>query len=471
MRDGYVRQAIVLALLVLAFFLVITALLFATARGEEPEGEADPTTLVSLPAAPLSGGYHPDGCRLQGWEWTLAEFSGWHRGHNYSHRRRSSRRHSRARRDRDNGLVARYNRVEGLYLGVRFGRERWWRRPYYNFALWGEGGYGFSSKAWRYQVGLERFFEIAGDRRYPVYRFVLGAEAHDLTETQDEWIMPSWENALAAFFVKEDFHDFYRRVGFSGYLEQELAQSILIHAEYRNDRYENMPDDPAVRKATNWSLFGGKKDFRPNPLIDEGYLRGAVGRITLDTRDDTRAPDQGWYIQAQAEFYGRQVESDYEFDRFILDIRRYQPLGFGENLDLRLRAGSSRGPLPRQFLFDLGGISTLRGYRFKEFTGSRMLLANVEYRLRADSDVMPDIWSDLLGGLNLVIFFDAGLAWFPKDDSRFDRGFEDIQWRDLKTNVGLAFTDRRGRVRLNFARRTDSGSAPIVVTFRLNRAF
>ena len=193
-----------------------------------------------------------------------------------------------------------------------------------------------------------------------------------------------------------------------------------------------------------------------------------MGTLTLDTRDDEAEPDEGWYVQARAEFYGGQVESDYEFDRFILDVRRYQPLSFNENLDFRLRLGTSRNALPSQFLFDLGGISTLRGYPFKAFTGDRMFLANVEYRVRADSRDLPLLFFDTL---NLIVFFDAGLAWFSDDVTRADRGWKYLTFSRLKTDVGIAITDRAGRVRLNFARRTDSSKAPIVVTFRISRAF
>ncbi|HFE52508.1 MAG TPA: hypothetical protein ENK07_03640, partial [Bacteroidetes bacterium] len=382
-----------------------------------------------------------------------------------SHRRHHTRRKRHYRHEEGGTFLARYNRVEGLFLGAKLSRERWYDLDY-SVALWGEGGYGFSSKAWRYQLGLERLFRIERD----VF-FALGGEIHDLTASQDDWVIPSLENSLAAFLLKEDFRDYYRRQGFSGYLEQNLNSRLVLHAEYREDQMFNMPPEPERRVATNWSLFGGRKQFRPNPLIDEGKVRGAVGRLTLDTRDDQEAPDEGWYVQAQAEFYGGKVASDYSFDRFILDVRRYQPLGYGENLDIRLRAGTSRAPLPSQFLFDLGGISTLRGRRFKAYTGNRMVLANVEYRIRADSRIFSGFPLEVLGGMNLILFVDAGRAWFCENPERFDTGFRSLKWRDLKTDVGVAITDHDGKVRLNIARATDSGSAPLVVTFRINRPF
>jgi hypothetical protein len=72
---------------------------------------------------------------------------------------------------------------------------------------------------------------------------------------------------------------------------------------------------------------------------------------------------------------------------------------------------------------------------------------------------------------NLILFADAGLAWFAKDNSALEKSFDALTWSSLKTDVGLALTDRDGKVRLNFAKRTDTGDKDIVVTFRLNRDF
>ena len=513
MRSTYLRQALFLAILAVLFFILISTMLIVNAHGEE-SSELNATSLsaqgtdvsvaeglraggalrrlrrilgpvssdVSLaqptnPVWNVSGGGLAAGAGTGGrslnspTDLELAEGWGWcgYSGERYWSRKSRRGHHTKRRRrldkDDDTGLLLRYNRVEGLFVGAQLNRARWYRLDY-NVALWGHGGYGFSSKAWRYQLGLERLLRIERN----VF-FALGGEVHDLTETQDDWIIPTSENSLAAFLIKEDFRDYYRRQGYSAYLEQNLGSKLILHAEYRDDELFNVPAEPAERTATNWSLFGGRKVFRPNPLIDEGRYRGALGRLVLDTRDDETVPDEGWYVQAQAEFYGGKVSSDYEFDRFILDVRRYQPLGYGENLDIRLRAGTSRAALPTQFLFDLGGISTLRGRRFKAFTGNRMVLANLEYRIRADSRIFSDFPLDLFGGMNLILFVDAGRAWFCDRPDRFDRGFRDLKWSDLKTDVGIAITDRHGKVRLNVARATDSGSAPLVVTFRLNRPF
>ena len=96
--------------------------------------------------------------------------------------------------DDDEVVWADYTRVDGLTLGLQFPQRGWWANKNHNFALIGKAGYSFTSKKWQYQAGLERW--TSGD-----FRFSVGGEFHDLTDTQDRWIICDHENGLAAFFL------------------------------------------------------------------------------------------------------------------------------------------------------------------------------------------------------------------------------------------------------------------------------
>ncbi|MDZ7343587.1 MAG: BamA/TamA family outer membrane protein [candidate division KSB1 bacterium] len=357
--------------------------------------------------------------------------------------------------DDDFKVKLHYHRVDGLFLGGELPRK-YNRRARLDLGIFGLGGYAFAAKRWQYQAGAELY-------RGEAFRFVLGGEVYDLTDTQDEWIMPIDENTLAASLIREDFRDYYRREGYQFYVSQQLGWPLQLTAAYRRDLHLNLSNE------TNWSLFGGDKNFRDNPTVTEGKMVSYLGRIVLDTRDHETRPQKGWLISIEGESSRPQFKSDFDFDRYLLDIRRYQPVGWGKNFDLRLRAGSARGALPAQYLFDLGGISSLRGFRFKEFTGDRLVLVNAEYRLLARSSRLHDI--PIVKILNLILFFDAGYAWFAEDNSRPLASFEELTSDKWKSNAGLALTNRDGSVRLNFAKRTDIGGKDIVVTFRLSRDF
>ena len=405
-----------------------------------------------------------------------------------SRRKRSSSWESRFRDDDyDSPVLADYNRVDGFTIGAKLPPWRWWYNRNHNFAVTGKGGYSFASKKWQYQIGFERwFFRDLG--------VTLGGEIHNMTDTQDRWIIGNEENALAAFLIKEDFRDYYKREGYSASMGQRWGGSVHLSLGYHHDRFENLENK------TNWSLFGGDKKFRVNPLslpfglvcVDslsddrpELKVQSAVAKVTVDTRNSIEHPTRGWLLQACAERAGHEFDSDLEFERFMLDIRRYQPLGWDENLDIRLRAGTATGVLPPMYWYDLGGISTLRGFGFKEFTGDRMVLGNLEYRLNTgDLDL-------LLDSFDLIFFVDSGCAWFadertpemmgtwPLDeeyceqaeDTEPDETFESLTWASLKTNVGVALASDDGNMRLNFAKRTDRGGSDIVITFRIRKPF
>ncbi|MEZ4745799.1 MAG: hypothetical protein R3C41_06990 [Calditrichia bacterium] len=61
-----------------------------------------------------------------------------------------------------------------------------------------------------------------------------------------------------------------------------------------------------------------------------------------------------------------------------MNVSLYQPLTYGENFQIRAIARTSTGELPLQKRFELGGIGSLRQFSYKEFTGNRMFLANIE---------------------------------------------------------------------------------------------
>ncbi len=362
----------------------------------------------------------------------------------------------------DEPFMFRYNRVEGLFLGLKLERNKWRGRGSSWFDLYGHAGYGFSRKRGCYQIGLERTI-------FGKYGPVVGAESHDIVYSEDEWIIPTFENSLAALFLKEDFQDYYRRQGYSAYLSHNISEYLILTAEYRIDHHYDL------KRKTQWSIFGGDKKFRKNPLIDEIEFKSVVATLTLDTRNNYKYPDQGWLIDVTGEFAGKDFNNNgVDFDRFIVDIRRYQPITYGENLDFRLRAGSSRGDLPGQLQFDLGGLSTIRGYKFKEFsndtmtTTNRMLLGNVEYRIHGRRSPFNRVlgWSDF----SFILFADAGYVW-SADSLKAQEGFDDLDWDDLYTAIGFAIGNRNGNVRLNFAKRMDRKGEPLVVTFRINRPF
>ncbi|KAA3653236.1 MAG: hypothetical protein DWQ10_18605 [Calditrichaeota bacterium] len=386
----------------------------------------------------------------------------WTKKYNWSKRKRSKRWnvYSSSRQHEnlinENHFVYRYNRVDGLFLGANIPPAHNFRSQPVNLDVNGFIGYGFAGERWRYRGNLELgLYEHGGP--------ILGASIYDLTDSQDEWIIPTQENSLAAALIREDFQDYYRREGFGFYVREQMFPSLEFNLGY----YEE--DFFSLERNTNWSLFGGDKRFRHNPDIDEGLMKIYKAKISLDTRDDKDSPFSGWFITASGMWNKSHDESAYDYDRFILDLRRYIPLRYGENFDIRLRVGTGRGYMPRQHLFYLGGISTLRGFEYKDFAGDRLVLANIEYRFGNHSRRFRG--DSILDPFNFILFFDTGRAWFADSNDKYNQGFKQLSWDLMHSNIGIALTDDEGRVRLNIAKSVDAGPSDLIVTFRINRAF
>jgi outer membrane protein assembly factor BamA len=192
-------------------------------------------------------------------------------------------------------------------------------------------------------------------------------------------------------------------------------------------------------------------------------MRSVLAGFTVDSRDDSESPGQGWLVRGEFEVAGGGLQGDFEFNRVTGDIRRYQRIVRGEYIDARIRAGAvdqKSDHIPRNKLFDLGGIGTLRGYRFKEFPdATRFVLGNLEYRIQGDKFGYIDNW--ILQDLTISFFGDAG--WVGSS-------FDDLDIEAFKSDVGVGLSDEDQDWRIDFAKRLDRKDS-LTVTFRINRTF
>lgn len=364
--------------------------------------------------------------------------------------------------------VVRYNRVEGSYLGMSWNKDGASciipKNSSTHPILYGFWGYAFESKDFQYQIGLEKGF-------FDSNRLAFGGEYHRNTDTPDRWVISDHENSIAAFLLKEDFQDYYFTDGASGYITQNFSEALKLCIGYQQD------DWTALKKNTNWSLFGGHKRFRPNPSMDEGDVRSLTGKVVLDTRNNPKKYTRGLYIQIEGEYAGKGLNGDFDFNRFLADARWFWTLDSWEGLDIRLRAGALHGDLPWQKSFYLGGISTLRGFGYKSFPfgpmqlgGNRMALVQAEYRL-GNEEFPFGLDLGFFNQFNPILFSDLG--WVGQVDSNLDmwEGYDSISFKTLKNDVGVALANRSGNVRLEVVRRTDTSRKPFAFYFRIERPF
>lgn len=155
------------------------------------------------------------------------------------------------------------------------------------------------------------------------------------------------------------------------------------------------------------------------------------------------------------------LERSLSFTSLTADFRSYIRLGKENTFVFRVAAGASEGRDPQQFfiggngfwwgpsyasseLYEIDNLyfatfqSPLRGFDFYEFSGSRFILTNIEFRFPLIR-LLAFGWpvSIGLGNIQGALFCDMGMAWDGLDVDPFDtfQGFPGFD--DIKSGVGM----------------------------------
>lgn len=319
--------------------------------------------------------------------------------------------------------------------------------------------YKFARESAGYSVGFER--PILGGWDGP--RLYVGAEAHEITASDDGWRLSTLEQSVVALTFANTFRDYHGSTGYEVHAAYRMNPAQEILAAWRADEHE-----PLVNTADYAVFRDGGDEFRPNQLAAPGDLRAVVLGYTLDTRGleeesrertyerhlfsslfgTTGRRTPGIRLEWISELATEGLGGDFDFTRHILNARGYAQFG-AHGFRLRALTGVSSGLLPPQRQFALGGIGSVHGYSFKEAAGEGMFLFNAEYRLGSRSP----------GGARLVGFFDAGRVWDPLAGSRDD-------W--LK-GIGGGF--EIGEFRVEFGYRLDDIPKSLQVLLRFGPTF
>src|SRR5690554_5715237 len=152
-----------------------------------------------------------------------------------------------------------FNRVNGLFLGIKRERMQWHRSHDFmgipRIQPHGFIGYGTASKEWEYAVGLERLF---GNKE----RLMIGGEYHQATATEDYWRTGLIENSLTSFFAGYDYLDYYKMEGHGAYAVFRSDRWIEAAFSFNTDTFTS------AGVQTRYSLFGYENTYRTNPAID-----------------------------------------------------------------------------------------------------------------------------------------------------------------------------------------------------------
>ena len=347
----------------------------------------------------------------------------------------------------------RYNKGEGLFTGI-------FSQYFFNENLFTEGkaGYAFAGKFPRYSVALQKTFQSDNNE------FSIRSDYYDLTMTNDENVLPDWQNSLNALLFKLDYFNFYRARGTT------LTFGQNWDGTYKVDLFAGMRNFYSMENKAEASLFdlgsesiNGKKVFAPNPPVAHGrdYYTGV--NYDIDFRPSPVAFVNAWQFKGRYEnskILHTVTKSDFSYQRAYLEFDRYQRLFTKQKMLMTLKLASYQGKtqfkadttgtlLPQdQFLYDMGGYGSLRGYSYREFQdGNRMMLFSWDYFFNGSflpKTFLTKIWG--LGNIfkmaDLMLFADAGYVW-SVDQNKPLTGIGDIGLRDMRADAGfgLAFTE------------------------------
>jgi Tol biopolymer transport system component len=176
--------------------------------------------------------------------------------------------------------------------------------------------------------------------------------------------------------VDLEFEGFVSEREFFGTYRQDTI-GYTYYVPEKSERHLFQPTISLIHDSAYFGSFG--------PVIGSRWMLSASRAIAFSGADISRAT-----------FFG--------------DYRKYLPLFYRNYLAVRGVGVMGVGDDP-QFFF-LGGPLTMRGYDYLQFTGSRMLLFNVEYRYPL-IDALIFGWPGRWGFQNIggTFFFDTGSVW------------------------------------------------------------
>lgn len=234
---------------------------------------------------------------------------------------------------------------------------------------------------------------------------------------------------------------YYRRSrGFNVTLGRPQGEYIknYLTLTKRTDLYIEHESGPV-----DYSAASGDSDY--NADYNAEYLKnnfGEVHSITLgrvyDTRDNVFNPTQGNRVSLTTEIAGKGLGGQFDFNKYIIDGRKYFKVGSKQVMAFHVSAGVADGDVPDASRFSVGGIDTLRGYKDEEFKGNKMFTATAEYRYPIANKVEG------------VVFADAGNAW----DGSYN--FNDLKY---SIGTGLRVNTPIGPIRLDYGYGKEGGRA------------
>ncbi len=242
--------------------------------------------------------------------------------------------------------------------------------------------YGFGSASERQRARFSLKQPLIGRGRISL----IGAVYKELKSDDDE-LIPEWQNTLLALLATTDYKNYYEAEGGEIGLSYSPRRKFDVSISVFSDDMKALGSTPEL-----WSLFGGDKDFSGNYQglsiagsdsaaveIDDKRTAGIKIFADLSARRSLVEKRTDWRAHVGLEKALEGLDSDFEFFRWELSGLLFHKLTRYSVAQIRARFGGSSGNLPISREFFLGGYRWLRGFEHKEFQGEKFWAATVDY--------------------------------------------------------------------------------------------
>lgn len=262
------------------------------------------------------------------------------------------------------------------------------------------------------------------------HRVGLVARGYSRIVSNDNWQVSRLENAAILVLSGWEFADYYQRQGGDLGVEWRLLEHLQLTVTGSLGR------DYSVETGRAWSLFNSNDRLPANPPVDDGDRATVSGGLVFDARREPARPTSAWYGALWGEIGFETAFSDYSYEAFSVDLRRYNSLPAEFQLDLRGKLFSTLSEAPRQVHQSLGGYGGVRGLPDQPFAvrrGDRLALFTAELRRS-----LPDLryLRSFFTEWEVLLFADIGLLELADDPDEPFR-FLDAPWDDWGKSVGL----------------------------------
>ena len=204
----------------------------------------------------------------------------------------------------------------------------------------------------------------------------------------------------------------------------ERKNKIFAFYEVSNEAYLEVQS--YVRKS---GRVGGRAMFetvhsdKPGKTLsdDNQDMVASLGLYAIyDTRNEWNNPTSGW-LNEIAVWQNGMFDTDSEFWRLIIDLRRYNYLGARSSLCVYSMATLTTGTVGEDIAewqqFGIGGVNTIRGCDLGADIGKHQFINTLEYRYT----LLPQRGIRIFGisfpfGMQGTVFGDFGSAWSEKTE-------------------------------------------------------